>query len=150
MKIIFNQILIVLTCSLLCSSQECSDKQVYKENERLYSCKQILAKYPDTPSGYYWLQSSNYSTNHKVYCDMDNEHCGSRGWTKIALVDMSRGAKTFPGDLRIISSPKRTCGGLTTAGCISVKFSTFDINYSQVCGRLRGYQVDCTNAFAHM
>jgi len=147
MKSFFNQISIVLTCGLLCSSQECSNKQVYKEDEKSSSCKHIMVKYPDTPSGYYWLQSSNHSTNHKVYCDMDNEHCGSKGWTKIALVDMSGGAKTCPGNLRPISSPKRTCKGLTTRGCASAKFSTYDISYNQMCGRLRGYQFGCTNAF---
>jgi len=147
MKSFFNQILIILICSLLCSSQECSDKQVYKENERPSSCKEILAKYPDTPSGYYWLQSSNHFTSHKVYCDMDNEHCGSNGWTRIALVDMSNDVQSCPGDLRLISSPKRTCGGLTTSGCASAKFSTHGISYSKVCGRLRGYQFGSTDAF---
>jgi len=78
---------------------------------------------------------------------MDNEHCDSKGWTSIALVYMSSGAKTCPGDLRLISSPKHTCGGLTTPGCASAKFSTYDISYSQVYGRLKGYQVGHTNAF---
>jgi len=119
MKSFFNQIFIVLICSLLCSSQECSDKQVYKEDDRPSSCKQILAKYLDTPSGYYWLQSSNHFTSHKVYCNMDNERCGSKGWTRIALVDMSNNAQSCPGNLTLILSPKRTCGGITTIGCAS-------------------------------
>jgi len=77
----------------------------------------------------------------------DNEHCGSKGWTRIALVDMSSGAQSCPGDFRLISSPKCTCGGLTITGCASAKFSTYSITYSQVCGRLRGYQVGTTDAF---
>ena len=78
---------------------------------------------------------------------MENERCGSKGWTRVALVDMSNKAQSCPGDLTLISSPIRTCGGPTTAGCTSAKFSTHGMSYSQVCGRLRGYQVGETNAF---
>ena len=141
MKSFFNQMMIMLTCSSLCLSQECSNKQVYTDNDRPSSCKEMLAKYPATPSGYYWLQSSDHFTSHKVYCDMDNIQCGSKGWSRVALVDMSNDAQSCPGDLKLISSPIRTCGGQTTAGCASAKFSTHGMSYSQVCGRLRGYQV---------
>ena len=60
---------------------------------------------------------------------------------------MSNNAQSCPGDLTLISSPMRTCGGPTTAGCTSAKFSTHGMSYSQVCGRLRGYQVGDPNAF---
>ena len=124
-------------------SQQCSNNQVYKDDERPSSCKHILANYPATPSGYYWLQSSaDHFTSHKVYCDMDNEQCGSKGWTRIALVDMSDHAQSCPGNLTLIESPIRSCGGLPTGGCASAKFSTHGMSYSQVCGRLRGYQVE--------
>ena len=39
------------------------------------------------------------------------------------------------------------CGGPTTAGYASANFSTHGMSYSQVCGRLRGYQVGTPNAF---
>ena len=78
---------------------------------------------------------------------MENERCGSKGWTRVALVDMSDNAQSCPGDLTLISSPIRTCGGPTTAGCASAKFSTHGMSYSQVCGRLRGYQVGTPGAF---
>ena len=79
---------------------------------------------------------------------MKNERCGSKGWTRVALVDMSDKAQSCPGDLTLISSPIRTCGGPITEGCASAKFSTHGMSYSQVCGRLRGYQVGRTNAFS--
>ena len=62
---------------------------------------------------------------------------------------MSNNAQPCPGDLTLISSPIRTCGGSTTGGCtcVSAKFSTHGMSYSQVCGRLRGYQVGSTDAF---
>ena len=37
--------------------------------------------------------------------------------------------------------------GLPTPGCASANFSTHGISYSQVCGRLRGYQVGQPDAF---
>ena len=78
---------------------------------------------------------------------MENERCGSKGWTRVALVDMSDNAQSCPGDLTLISSPIHTCGGPTTGGCASAKFSTHGMSYSQVCGRLRGYQVGQPDAF---
>ena len=78
---------------------------------------------------------------------MENERCGSKGWTRVALVDMSDNAQSRPGDLTLISSPIRTCGGPTTGGCASAKFSTHGMSYSKVCGRLKGYQVGRPDAF---
>ena len=147
MKSFFNQLIILLIYTSLCLSQQCSNNQVYSDNERPSSCKHILANYPATPSGYYWLQPSDHFTSQKVYCDMENEQCGSKGWTRVALVDMSDNAQSCPGDLTLISSPIRTCGGPTTGGCASAKFSTHGMSYSQVCGRLRGYQVGTPDAF---
>ena len=105
MKSFFNQLIILLIYTSLCLSQQCSNNQVYSDNERPSSCKHILANCPATPSGYYWLQSSDHSTSHKVYCDMENERCGSKGWTRVALLDMSDNTQSCPGDLTLISKP---------------------------------------------
>ena len=140
------QTLIILTTSLLCLSQECYNKEeVYTGTKLPYSCKDILANYPATPSGYYSIQPPGASTV-QVYCDMENERCGSKGWTRVAHVDVPN-EKSCPGDLTFISSPIQSCGGLPTAGCASANFSTHGISYSQVCGRLRGYQVGDPDAF---
>ena len=144
--LIIIQTLIMLTSSLLCLSQECYNKEeIYTGTKLPYSCKHILTNYPATPSGYYLIQPPGASTV-QVYCDMENERCGSKGWTRVAHVDMSND-KSCPGDLTFISSPIHTCGGPTTAGCASVNFSTHGMSYSQVCGRLRGYQVGTPDAF---
>ena len=136
----------MLTSSLLCLSQECYNKEeIYTGTKLPYSCKHILTNYPATPSGYYLIQPPDASTV-QVYCDMENERCGSKGWTRVAHVDMSSD-KSCPGDLIFISRPICTCGGPTTKGCASANFSTHGMNYSKVCGRLRGYQVGITNAF---
>jgi len=135
----------LLACCWVCWSKQCNAwsqqcNAVYEEADRPSSCKEILDKYPATPSGYYSLKTS------KVYCDMDTERCGSKGWTRVANVDMSNGSQC-PGDLVLITSPIHTCGGLTTPGCASANFSTHGISYSKVCGRLRGYQVGRPNGF---
>ena len=144
--LIIIQTLIILTSSLLCLSQECYNKEeIYTGTKLPYSCKHILTNYLATPSGYYLIQPPGAFTV-QVYCDMENERCGSKGWTRVAYVDMSND-KSCPGDLTFISSPIHTCGGPTTAGCASANFSTHGISYSQVCGRLRGYQVGRPNGF---
>ena len=141
------QALIVLTTSLLCLSQECYNKEeIYTGTKLPYSCKDILANYPATFSGYYSIQPPGASTAVQVYCDMENERCGSKGWTRVANVDVPND-KSCPGDLTFISSPTQTCGGPPTAGCASANFSTHGISYSQVCGRLRGYQIGITGGF---
>ena len=144
--LIVIQTLIMLTSSLLCLSQECYNKEEKYTGTKLpYSCKDILTNYPATPSGYYLIQPPGASTV-QVYCDMENERCGSKGWTRVAHVDMSNN-KSCPGDLTFISSPIHTCGGPTSAGCASANFSTHGMSYSQVCGRLRGYQIGKPSAF---
>ena len=144
--LIIIQTLIMLTSSLLCLSQECYNKEeIYTGTKLPYSCKHILTDYPATPSGYYLIQPPGASTV-QVYCDMENEQYGSsKGWTRVAHVDVSND-ESCPGDLTFISSPIQSCGGPTTAGCASANYSTHGISYSQVCGRLRGYQVGGPNA----
>ena len=128
--LIIIQTLIMLTSSLLCLSQECYNKEeIYTGTKLPYSCKHILTNYPATPSGYYLIQPPGASTV-QVYCDMENERRGSKGWTRVAHVDVSND-KSCPGDLTFISSPIQSCGGPITAGCASANFSTHGISYSQ-------------------
>ena len=58
---------------------------------------------------------------------------------------MSKSARSCPGNLTLITTPRRTCGG--DKGCVSAIFHTHGISYSQVCGRLRGYQVGNADGF---
>ena len=144
--LIIIQTLIILTSNLLCLSEYCKKEKIYDETPP-HSCKEILAKYPATPSGYYLIQPPGVNATVKVYCDMENERCGSKGWTRIALVDVAKD-KACPGNLRFVESPMPTCRGLGNGiGCASAIFTTHGISYSKVCGRLRGYQVGDPNAF---
>ena len=66
---------------------------------------------------------------------------------RVVDVDMSKRHHSCPGNFNLISTPIRTCGGLTTPGCASAKFPTHGISYNRVCGRLRGYQVGSIDGF---
>ena len=60
---------------------------------------------------------------------------------------MSSYKQSCPGNWTLINNPIRTCGSTPEAGCASAVFSTHGISYSQVCGRVRGYQKGTTEAF---
>ena len=138
------ELIILLGISLQCISSQCSDKYTdYTGLMQFDSCQDILTKFPDTPSGYYTLNNSK----EKVYCDMERVHCGSKGWTRVAHVDMSSHEQSCPGSWTLINNPIRTCGSIPEAGCASAVFSTHGISYSQVCGRVRGYQKGFPEAF---
>ena len=106
------------------------------------SCSDIFLSNPLSPSGHYWIRSSNGSAVH-VYCDF-NRPCGCDGpsvWTHVASLDMSDPSHVCPSNWVTISNPVRTCGiGSTNTGCRSVFYSTFGITYSRVCGRIIAYQ----------
>ena len=117
------------------------------------SCKQIKNLLPNSQSGYYYiLASANGSTAFKyiTYCNME-ELCGSGGgWTRLAYLDMSDSTVNCPSGFRLYQSGGvRVCGRpVTNSGsCVSVQFPSNGISYSQVCGRVTGYQFGTINAF---
>ena len=74
------------------------------------------------------------------------------GWTRVANLNVKNTSELCPGDwiLEIRSSePRRLCGRGSSAsiGCLSAGYSTFGISYSQVCGRVVGYQYRSQHAF---
>ena len=142
-----DHVLIVLSVSvLLCVSEPVCD--ISNEPKPLPpSCKEILARYPDTRSGYYLIQPRDGTPKIYLNCDMESERCGTKGWTRVAHMNISKTSQPCPVGFTLIESPIRSCGGLATRGCASVKFRTYGISYSKVCGRLRGYQVGRTGAF---
>ena len=135
------QLLVVLASGVLCLSQQCQD-EVYTNDLKFTSCEKILTKFPDTPSGYYVLADCT----EKVYCDMENKHCGSLGWTRVAYVNMASETSSCPGELKPKEKPKRYCGGYADT-CVNATFSTHGITYSQVCGRMIGYQIGNPDGF---
>ena len=98
-------------------------------------------------SGYYDIMLANGSTA-SVYCNM--EGCdGEGGWTRVAYLNMSDPSQQCPTELRLYNeSGVRACGRQISdnGSCDSVTFSTNGISYSQVCGRVIGYQYGHTDA----
>ena len=79
----------------------------------------------------------------------EQELCGSRGnWTRLAYLDMSDDTQSCPSGFRLYQSGGvRACGRSgTIASCVSVQFPSNGISYSQVCGRVVGYQYGHTDA----
>ena len=71
------------------------------------------------------------------------ELCGSGGgWTRLAYLDMSDATQNCPSGFRLYQSGGvRACGRTNSgAGCASVQFPSNGISYSQICGRVTGYQ----------
>ena len=111
------------------------------------SCKDIKTVLPNSPTGYYHVNSRN------IYCNM-GELCGTGGgWTRLAYLDMSDPTKNCPTGFRLYQSGGvRACGRPVSSGgsCSSVQYPSNGISYSQICGRVVGYQYGFTNAVGYM
>ena len=77
--------------------------------------------------------------------------CGDQdsSWTRVAYLNMTDSSQTCPSAWATINTPVRACGRrqYTSGSCDSVFYSTNMLSYTQVCGRISGYQFDSTNAF---
>uniref|UniRef100_A0A1X7SU21 Fibrinogen C-terminal domain-containing protein n=1 Tax=Amphimedon queenslandica TaxID=400682 RepID=A0A1X7SU21_AMPQE len=105
------------------------------------SCKEIKETQPLSLSGVYLL--ANTTATYSAYCNME-ELCGSGGgWTRLSYLDMTDSTENCPSEFRLYQSGGvRACGRTTSSGgsCVSVQFPSNGISYSQVCGRVVGYQ----------
>ena len=75
--------------------------------------------------------------------------CGSGGWTRLAYLNMSDSTQNCPSGFRLYQSRGvRACGRPETnnGSCVSVQFPSNGISYSQVCGRVVGYQYNSPDA----
>ena len=76
--------------------------------------------------------------------------CGGLGWRRAAYLNMSDPTQTCPPAWELITTPRRSCARPSNAGrqtCYSAMFPTQGIQYSQVCGRIIGYQYGQPEAF---
>uniref|UniRef100_A0A1X7T4T0 Fibrinogen C-terminal domain-containing protein n=1 Tax=Amphimedon queenslandica TaxID=400682 RepID=A0A1X7T4T0_AMPQE len=104
------------------------------------SCKQLKIQQPNSPSGYYILAGTNGT--HTAYCNMGSL-CGSGGgWTRLAYLDMTDATVNCPSGFRLYQSGGvRACGKpVRGASCVSVQFPSNGTSYTQICGRVTGYQ----------
>ena len=106
-----------------------------------YKCSDVLTKCPSATSGYYNIELTNGSTI-SVYCDMEGVNCDREGgWMRVAYLNMSDPADECPPGFRMYGeNDTRACGKQSGPGCQAVTFLSYNISYSQVCGRVTGYQ----------
>ena len=115
------------------------------------SCKEIKERQPLSPSGLYLLADVNTEgATYTAYCNMGTL-CGSGGgWTRLAYLDMTDATQNCPSGFRLYQSGGvRACGRPITnnGSCASVDFPSNGISYSQICGRVTGYQYHSPDAF---
>ena len=105
------------------------------------SCQEIKERMPASPSGVYLLDLDGETRY--VYCHLE-ELCGSdEGWTRAAYLDMSDLSEECPTGFKLYeSNGVKACGrpDSSVGSCQSVQFPSNGISYSQVCGRVVGYQ----------
>ncbi len=121
------------------------------ENNPAPSCNQIYESNSSSVSGMYWLRRCDGAMV-EAYCSMGNP-CGctgnNGGWKRIGFLNTSDTTQPCPGGTRLFagSARFRTCARLTH-GCISLVYPVDFMEYSQVCGRIIGYQHRSPDAFS--
>ena len=77
--------------------------------------------------------------------------CGSSGWMRVAYLNMTDPSEECPRGFRLYNqNGVRACGrpASSSGGCqSSVQFPTYGVPYSEVCGRVTGYQYYSPDAF---
>ena len=113
------------------------------------SCAAILEQNSSSISGYYFMRSLSGQLR-SVYCDM-RRTCGNitGGWMRVAMLDVHN----CPLELQ----QKTFNDNITTCvvreddqGCTSIFYSSQDIPYSKVCGRIRAYKVGTPDGFLRL
>ena len=117
------------------------------------SCAELAEREPDTPSGNYWILNSTQSPV-QVFCEMGDVFPAglnvTGGWVRVANLNMTDPNQQCPENLQLsyTNQPIRLCGKSTDGpSCDSVTFTTYGVQYRQVCGRVRGYQFGSTDPF---
>ena len=142
--IIFSQVNAQSNTLGHCKEEVCCNKQ---GTPLLTSCKDIKRKWSDSPSGYYQLGTRRGPVS--LYCNMD-ELCGSkRGWTRLGYLNIADPSESCPSGFKLYQhGGVRACGRQSSSvgSCAALKLLADDISYSQVCGRVVGYQYGSTDA----
>ena len=113
------------------------------------SCNEIYSHAHDSPSGYYWIRGTNNAAIH-MYCDME-KNCNnvSCGWLRVASIDMRDGnSMCSTGLRRIVEGSHTLCArNREDLGCSSAVFPIEGVQYTNVSGKIIGYQRKSPDAF---
>ena len=142
----FSSVYAQLTTLASCKEEVCCNKQA---TPYLTSCKDIKKKWSNSPSGYYQLGTLNGPVS--MYCNMEELCDSTGGWTRIGYFNMAEANRRCPPGFRLYQSGDvRACGRpqSSSGSCASIKILSNDISYSEVCGRVVGYQYASTDAIS--
>ena len=130
------------TETVLTSSESTDSSSTVQPTEILFTSSLLI----ETSSVHFPLSSSVMPHQTNVLPEL----CGSGGgWTRLAYLDMTDATQNCPSGFRLYQSGGvRACGRPATSSgsCVSVQFPSNGISYSQVCGRVTGYQYGDTDA----
>ena len=89
---------------------------------------------------------SEFAKSRKRACE-----CGyaGAGWRRVVFLNITDPSQSCPGEWELVTSPRRTCRRSHDYACSLAAFSTNRVSYSEVCGRLVGYQYGSTDAIWH-
>ncbi len=122
----------------------------------LYTNLQVAVRYVPTscselasgPPGYYQIRIPSSGETVTVYCDTTTHCCNSMGgWMRVAYLDTTDPTQQCPSGFELKTDPKRVCVRTTDQSCTSIIFSVNEVQYSKVCGQVRGYQDGAPDAF---
>ena len=111
------------------------------ETSLLRSCAEVLKNSSSSSSGYYTLADANGHPR-KVYCHMGSLCNSGGGWNRVSILNMKNSNEKCPTGLRgYHQNGVRACGRPVSSGgsCPGVIFPV-NFEYSQVCGKVIGYQ----------
>ena len=114
------------------------------------SCTELAEQEPDILSGNYWILNSTQSPV-QLFCEMGDVFPASLnvtgGWVRVANLNMTDPDQQCPENLQLsyTDQPIRLCGRRSANPAVT--FTTYGVQYQQVCGRVRGYQFASPDAF---
>ena len=102
------------------------------------SCAELAEQEPDILSGNYWILNFTQSPV-QVFCEMGDVFPSglnvTGGWVRVANLNMTDPNQQCPRNLTLShTNPIRLCGRRTDSRCDSVTFTTYGVQYRQVCG----------------
>ena len=138
--------------TLLQQVTRCMEQLGRTPEQPVNSCTELAEREPNIPSGNYWILNSTQSPV-QVFCEMGEVFPAglnvTGGWVRVANLNMTNPNQQCPENLQrsYTNQPIRLCGKSTDSSCDSVIFTTYGVQYQQVCGRVRGYQFGTPDGF---
>ena len=114
------------------------------------SCSEIFKHtHNETEDGEFWIKNSDGQPT-QVYCAYNPiPNANERGMLRIGYLDMTDSEQYCPPQFReVTKSSKRLCArNMKTGGCNSVTFSSKNIPYKKICGRVKAYHYGSPSGF---